>query len=532
MKHIVFFVSLFILFIHSLSAQNSLDYSSTRIIVQLQEQASATAFFRDAFEVNEKHSYRPMRSRVKTNIYFIDFVEEVSILSIVERFKNHPSVVFIEPDYVGTTAGNMMLEPNDVLYLARQYGLENNGDFPLGNSKVDADIDMEGAWDKTTGCENVVVAILDTGAKLNHPELSAKIWTNGDEELNEVDLDANGYIDDTRGWDFVNEDNDPSDDHGHGSNVSGIVSAKGNNNIGYAGVNWVSPSMQLKIINEDNFGFYSWWTEAIYYAVDNGANVINMSVGGSSFSSTMNSAVQYAKNNDVLITASMMNNDSDEKFYPAAFTNVIAVGATNPDDTRVSPFFWSNTSGSNFGSHIDLVAPGNYIYGLRYDSNTNFNSYWGGTSQAAPLVAGVASLMYCITGPYEGIVEDVTEVILNTAEDGVGDLSEDETGFDNYYGHGRLNANDALEMWSLNVSVTENSLYTMSIIPNPSKGVVNISWDLPDVNALKIFNIAGEMVKEIIVNDQSISIGELAAGVYLVRAEGIQGMITKKLIIQ
>ena len=111
-----------------------------------------------------------------------------------------------------------------------------------------------------------------------------------------------------------------------------------------------------------------------------------MSLGGYSYSSTLHQATQYAYTNNVSVVASMGNNNDAVPLYPAAFIETIAVGATDAEDKRVNPFFWSATSGSSFGEHIDLVAPGNYIFGLNAFSNTNYNSYWGGTSQAAPLV--------------------------------------------------------------------------------------------------------------------------------------------------
>ena len=186
-----------------------------------------------------------------------------------------------------------------------------------------------------------------------------------------------------------------------------------------------------KILDENNSGYYSWWTDAIYYAVDNGAKVINMSVGGSGFSSSMKDAIDYAYNNGVTVVACMMNENNNTTFYPAGYQNTIAVGATNPNDERSAPFFWSTTSGSNYGNHIDVVAPGNYIYGLNYQSDTNYNSYWGGTSQAAPLVTGLSSLL--LAQDADKTPDDIRSIIRNTAEDQVGNVSEDISGFDIYY---------------------------------------------------------------------------------------------------
>ena len=123
------------------------------------------------------------------------------------------------------------------------------------------------------------------GIKFDHPELSGRIWYNYDEiPGNGIDDDNNTFIDDTKGWDFVNSDNDPTDDYGHGTNVTGIIGSNGNNSIGYAGVDWHCKLMIMKGINSSNWGYYSWWIGGINYIVGKGVNVINMSVGGTDVS--------------------------------------------------------------------------------------------------------------------------------------------------------------------------------------------------------------------------------------------------------
>ena len=151
---------------------------------------------------------------------------------------------------------------------------------------------MDLAWNIETGSSEIVVAVLDSGIKLDHPEFLGRVWNNDNQE--------NGY-------DFANNDNDPTDDHGHGTNVAGIIGAISNNSTGYAGVDWNCKIMPLKVINDENWGYYSWWIDAIYYAVNNGANIINMSLGGSSYSQAMEDAVNFAVNNNVQVFVSMMN---------------------------------------------------------------------------------------------------------------------------------------------------------------------------------------------------------------------------------
>ncbi|MBL6446778.1 S8 family serine peptidase [Fulvivirga sp. 29W222] len=370
------------------------------------------------------------------------FGDQINVNEVIHILMKTGFYEYAEPNYMGYGGSECTVTPDDAHYNNRQWGLHNDGTL-TATSVEGADIDMEKAWGITTGDTSVVVAILDSGIKLDHPEFDGRVWVNtGEIAGNLLDDDGNGYYNDIHGWDFVNNDNDPVDDHGHGTNLAGIIGATGNNEIGYAGVDWKSKLMACKVLDENNSGFYSNWISAIYYAVDNGADVINMSVGGINFSAAMRDAVDYARSHGVPVVASMMNINSEKVFYPAGYESVIAVGATNPDHTRASPFFYDAASGSNFGDHIDIVAPGNYIYGLNYKGNNDYNRMWGGTSQAVPFVVGVISL---IKGMNEDIsVDSIKSILYNTAMDGVGRPNEDIAGWDKYHGHGVLNAYQAL----------------------------------------------------------------------------------------
>ena len=371
--------------------------------------------------------------------YILTFSGKINILELIDLYMDTNCFIIVEPNYIGY-GGSVRFQPNDQYYF-RQWSMENDGTYPEWNiGTADADIDMESSWDITQGSSSVIVGILDTGLKLDHPEFSDRIWVNEFEMNDESDTDENGYIDDVNGWDFANEDNNPNDDQGHGSNVGGILGATGNNSIGYAGIDWNCRLMSLKILNDENYGYYSWWSEAIYYATNNGAVILNMSVGGSGYSSSMEAAVNYAYESGVTIFACMMNENNNTTFYPAGYTNTIAVGATDTDDFRCNPFYWGG--GSNYGNHIDVTAPGNIIYGLNHISNNDFSWYWGGTSQATPHVAGLGSL---IAGIMPGISPDsIKSIITNTAQDTIGNPSEDILGWDQFHGWGRINAYNAL----------------------------------------------------------------------------------------
>jgi subtilisin family serine protease len=213
------------------------------------------------------------------------------------------------------------------------------------------------AWDHTTGA-GVVVAVVDSGVELTHPDLSANLWTNpGEIPTNGLDDDANGFVDDVRGWNFAYDNDDPTDDNGHGTHVAGTVSSTADNSEGGAGVAFDAQIMALKGLDFFGDGSFQSLANAILYAVDNGADVINASWGGEGSESTLSSAVAYAISHGVVFVAAAGNGDpltglpiNVANFTPASLPGVIAVGATDITDTRASF--------SNFGTKLAVTAPG------------------------------------------------------------------------------------------------------------------------------------------------------------------------------
>ena len=464
----------------------------------------------------------------KQHIYIIRFPQWTNIQQVIDEYYKTGEIEYAEPDHKGSGGGTKSIIPNDQYYF-RQWGLKNDGTFSLSPSISGADIDMENAWDIEQGDTNIIVGIIDSGTKLDHPEFTGRIWINYSEIPNNgIDDDNNGYIDDVKGWDFANSDNNPTDDHGHGTNVAGIIGANGNNSIGYAGVDWNCKLMTLKGL-DNNSGYYSWWADAIYYGVDNGANVINMSLGGTSTSTTLQNAVNYALNNNVVVVVCMMNTNSNTVYYPAGFTGVIAVGSTNSNDTRSNPFFWSSTSGSNYGSHISVVAPGNCIYGLNYQSNTQYGSYWGGTSQAAPHVSGLASLLLA-QNPSRTPAQ-IKSIIETTAEDQVGTISEDTPGWDQYYGHGRINAFNALSTGVTSISTLDFHNETVLIFPNPTIQNFTVTFPL-STKQIQILNSLGQSLLIRNVTDQTKNDFQLTDnGIYFMQISTDRQTISKKIIV-
>jgi thermitase len=308
----------------------------------------------------------------------------------------------------------------------------------------------------------------------------------------------------------------------------GIVGLNSDNSLGFAGVDFHCKLMVLKVLNSQNFGNFSWFTEGVYYAVDNGANVINLSLGGSSPSLAFDEAIQYALNEGVVVVACMMNENNSVSYYPAAYPGVIAVGATNPNDTRANPFFWSSTSGSCFGNHISVRAPGNFIYGLNFNSNTNYNSYWGGTSQAAPHVAGLAALL--LAQDESRTPAQIKQIIEETSIDEVGSPLEDAEGFDIYHGHGRVNAYLALT-YGITGSYLNSATPSWDIFPNPSSGRFRIR---PPNKArlIELMDVNGRLVTRTEVSaHSSIDLMLETTGVYVVKVIGDDFVQAKRLII-
>ena len=242
-------------------------------------------------------------------------------------------------------------------------------------------------WSQGYTGENIVVAVIDTGIDLHHVDLVQNIWTN-DEEIanNGWDDDGNGFIDDTNGWDFVDADADPQDLSGHGTKVAGVIAAA-RNKVGATGVAYDARIMPIRVLNTSGHGSQLDIAEGIRYAVDNGANVINLSLGGVG-SRQFSSAVQYAEDHDVLIVAASGNNGAEAPDYPARYSaihgNVISVGAFQSEMSNAS---FSNAVGTSDAVQVD--APG---VGINTTEMGDDFTYSTGTSIAAPHVTAVAAL--------------------------------------------------------------------------------------------------------------------------------------------
>ena len=352
---------------------------------------------------------------------------------ILRDLKADRDVEFAEEDRVIS----VNMTPNDPFFTTA--GSWGQGYDDLWGTKR---IGAPAAWDTGAGA-GVVVAVVDTGIDYTHPDIAGNIWTNSREIAgNGIDDDGNGYIDDVRGWDFVGplyysptESNDPIDHFGHGTHVAGTIAAIGNNGIGVIGVAWQAKIMIVKGLDDSGTGLESTLANAIMYAANNGADVINASWGGYGTSETVADAVHYAYNLGAVVVAAAGNSADDARnYYPANLEEAITVAAATQDDATA--YF------SNFGSKVDVAAPGTDILSLRAAGtslgNPVDNDYTraSGTSMAAPHVSGVAALVLSRHPEYSN--EDVRQAIRTSATD------FGAPGYDFNFGYGGLNAAGAI----------------------------------------------------------------------------------------
>ena len=258
----------------------------------------------------------------------------------------NPAVAYVEQDHIATVAATT---PNDPAY-RNQWGITRTR--------------VNQAWDTTRGRGGVVVAVVDTGVK-PMPDLAGRLL---------------------RGYDFVNDDTDATDDDGHGTSTAGIIAASGNNDVGIAGICWFCKILPVKVLDDEGAGSYSDIAEGIRWSADKGADIINLSLGGSWDSQLLRDAVAYATGKGVLVLAAAGNSGKPAQHFPAAIPSVIAVGGSTAGDVR---YPWSNYG----SSWVDLAAPG---CNPAQSMNGIVNQFCG-TSSATPFASGVAALLASAT---------------------------------------------------------------------------------------------------------------------------------------
>ena len=422
-----------------------------------------------------------LRSKFSWNKYSLIKFSQKQSEQFLQALTANPSVEYIQPNYTYKVYSS----PNDSAF-SSQWNLRRIGISSLWESGV-----------INSTLPVVKVGVIDTGIDDAHPDLANNIALNSGEfgngkESNGIDDDGNGFVDDWKGYDFVesesedagdwNErDNDPNDEHGHGTAVSGIIGAQTNNGIGLAGIVPVT-ILPLRAFGKNGNGNDIDIASAIVYAVDNGVDVINMSFGDVVQSPFLHDAIRYAYSRNVVLVASSGNDGTNYPHYPSDFSEVISTGSVGQFNSR--SFF------SSYSPSLDIMAPGEQI--VTTTIGGGYTDQFAGTSAAAPHVSGVAALLKSLEKQKKNIQstyversnEEIRGVLLNSADDA------GEKGWDKFYAAGIVNAAKAIQAVS-GATVLIHSPKLDEILSENFKNII-VSASTPYLQSVQLFYGRGE----------------------------------------
>lgn len=365
------------------------EFAPDRILVKFKSDASPLI----AGEVHKGHRAEVRKVIPGINVHVVGIPPGIAVEEMVRRYNAEVSVEYAEPDYIARAAATAV--PDDPLF-SQQWGLKNAND---------ADIDAPEGWGMKTGSPSIEIAIVDTGIG-PHQDLAVVSGYNAITNVEEI----------------------ARDDNGHGTHVAGIAAAATANGVGVAGVSWGCGLMAVKVLDAEGSGYYSDVADGIMWAANHGAQVINMSLGGSSDSATLRSAVDYAWGKGTLLACAAGNSGSSAPSYPGKYNNCIAVAATDRNDQKT----WWSTS----GKWVDVAAPGDGILST-YPGDLYLQL--SGTSMATPHVAGLAGLVWDATSDAnnDGKFNDDVRARIESTCDRI-------KGTGKYWSKGRINACRAL----------------------------------------------------------------------------------------
>ncbi|MEY8746740.1 S8 family peptidase [Paenibacillus tundrae] len=330
--------------------------------------------------------------------------EHMNYEQLHSYFERKWNPLYMEPHYMYLTNETLtekdnsaeVTVPNDILFTDYQWNLPA--------------IETNRGWNISKGNKDVIVAVVDTGVDINHPDLKGKLL---------------------KGYNVIDPTREPLDDVGHGTHVAGIIGAIVNNNEGVAGMSWYNNVLPVKVLDSSGSGTTYAVAEGIIWAADHGAKVINMSLGNYADAQFLHDAIKYAFDRDIVLIAATGNDNTERPGYPAAYPEVFAVSATDPDMNKASY--------SNYGDYVDVMAPGTSIASTYPD---NQYAALSGTSMASPHVAALAGLIRSIN-------PDLTNTeVMDLMRQSVIDLGD--PGHDKYYGYGQVDVYKALQAASSN----------------------------------------------------------------------------------
>jgi serine protease len=375
--------------------------------------------------------------------YLLEFSDYSSYQSILDELKSTNKIVYAE-----RVPHHTCLTPNDP---------------SLGSQWHLATVNAAGAWNYFSTGSTIKIAIVDNAIDRTHQDLSGNLWVNpGEIASNGIDDDGDGYIDDINGYDVADNDNNPNPPNNtfdHGTHCAGIADAKTNNSIGIAGMGYSCKLMCVKATgNSASASSVTNGYDGVVYAVSAGADVISMSWGGTGTSTTAQNVITWANSQGVVLVAAAGNNNVNTMFYPAGYTECIAVAATNSNDTKASF--------SNFGTWVDISAPGNNIY-----STLPGNGYgtMSGTSMACPLVAGLAGLMLSLNPLMT--VANVKTCIINNAVN----INAQNSSYIGQLGGGRIDANASMACVGTTLTLAPVANFYANVTTLTAGGSVNFT---------------------------------------------------------
>jgi subtilisin family serine protease len=366
----------------SVTDTNDPTYAIDELIISYKDNSNIST-------LRQKHGLKRLKKLSSINAEVVKIPAGVDLTEAISKLKRDAAILSVQPNYKYYPSATV---PNDPLF-KEQWGLHSR-------QTSNIDIDALEAWEITKGSSDIIVAVIDTGIDINHPDLKANIWVNTAETLNGNDNDNNGYADDVVGWNFYDKNNqvfNPYHGDEHGTHVAGIIAAEMNNHIGITGVAPNVKIMPLKFLGP-NGGDTASAIEAINYATKMGADIINASWGGTDYDPALKEAIEKSGLLFVAAAGNDGQNNNTTPVYPASFSskNIVSVAALD-NRGRAATF-------SNYGPAVDIAAPGVNILStvpntqqdpkIDHSNYDHAYGYMSGTSMAAPHVAGTAALIY------------------------------------------------------------------------------------------------------------------------------------------